>query len=202
MVALDITETSKALSVTGGYIASVGLFSYYIKEKLFICKSWRYLFFVWLGLALTNKAQKSCNAYCQIVAEALLALLAGVLFGPLAANFFSPLSWVSNDEESLHNLTHQVTRIVIAIQVLFTGISLPKAYLRTEWLSLTTLLGPIMLAAWFVTALLIWGLIPGLTFLECLVVAACVTPTDPVLANSICKGWLFISSVECNVTKS
>jgi len=45
-----------------------------------------------------------------------------------------------------------------------------------------------MLFAWFVTSLLIWGLIPGLTYLECLVIGACVTPTDPVLANSICKG--------------
>lgn len=45
-----------------------------------------------------------------------------------------------------------------------------------------------MTSAWFVTSLLIWGLIPGLTFLECLVIGACVTPTDPVLSNAICKG--------------
>lgn len=72
--------------------------------------------------------------------------------------------------------------------MLFTGISLPKAYLWRERLSLFTLLFPIMTAAWFVTAALVYGLVPGLTFLEALVIGSCVTPTDPVLANSICKG--------------
>jgi NhaP-type Na+/H+ or K+/H+ antiporter len=83
--------------------------------------------------------------------------------------------------------------VIIGIQVLFTGIALPKAYLRREWLSLVTLLGPVMLCAWFVTSLLIWGLVPGLTYLECLVIGACVTPTDPVLANSICKGEIHLT---------
>jgi len=106
--------------------------------------------------------------------------------GPIAANIFSPDEW----SEDPDYLTRQISRIIIAIQVLFTGISLPKAYLRREWKSLVTLLGPVMTTAWFVCSLLVWGLIPGLTFLECLVVGACVTPTDPVLANSVCKGEL------------
>ena len=45
-----------------------------------------------------------------------------------------------------------------------------------------------MTIAWFICSLLVGGLIPGLTFLESLVIGACVTPTDPVLANAICKG--------------
>jgi NhaP-type Na+/H+ or K+/H+ antiporter len=68
-------------------------------------------------------------------------------------------------------------------------------YMKTEWLSLTTLLLPVMTAAWFISALLIWGLIPGLTYLEALVIGSCVTPTDPVLANSIWKGVFFFSIV-------
>lgn len=55
-----------------------------------------------------------------------------------------------------------------------------------------------MTAAWFVVGLLIWALIPGLTFLESLVIGSCVTPTDPVLANSICKGK-FSSSYSTHV---
>jgi NhaP-type Na+/H+ or K+/H+ antiporter len=112
--------------------------------------------------------------------------MCGIALGPIGANLFNPYVW----SEDQNYLTYQITRIVIAVQVLFTGIALPKAYLRKEWLSLTTLLGPIMIFAWFATSLLIWGLIPGLTFLESLVIGACVTPTDPVLANSICKGEL------------
>lgn len=110
----------------------------------------------------------------------------------MAANIFSPLDWVGGNKEELSLLTHQITRVVIAIQVLFTGISLPKAYLWRERKSLFTLLFPIMTAAWFVVGLLIWAIIPGLTFLESLVIGSCVTPTDPVLANSICKGSFLI----------
>jgi len=125
-------------------------------------------------------------------AEALLATLAGIIFGPIALGIFDPGSW-SEDPEYL---TFQITRIIIAIQVLFTGIALPKAYLLKEWRSLLILVGPVMTTAWFVCGGLIYGLIPGLTFLESLVIGSCVTPTDPVLANSICKGeytypWLY-----------
>ncbi|KAG6884833.1 hypothetical protein C0993_007954 [Termitomyces sp. T159_Od127] len=41
---------------------------------------------------------------------------------------------------------------------------------------------------WFVSAGLICGLIPGLNFLSSLVVAACLTPTDPILAAAVVGG--------------
>ena len=118
-------------------------------------------------------------------------MAAGIIFGPVSLGWFDPSQWSAD----LNYLTFQLARIVIAIQVLFTGIALPRAYLWKERSSLLTLLGPVMLSAWFVTGLLIWGLIPGLTYLEALVISACVTPTDPVLANSICKGKLPTSVV-------
>ncbi|WWC66335.1 uncharacterized protein I206_100236 [Kwoniella pini CBS 10737] len=120
----------------------------------------------------------------MFMSEALIAMLVGIITGPIALKWFDPNQW----SEDQYYLTHQITRVVIAIQVLFTGIALPAKYLKKEWLSLLTLLGPIMTTAWFISSLLIWGLIPGLTFLESLVVGACVTPTDPVLSNAICKG--------------
>lgn len=168
MVALDINRTSEALAVAGGYVVVIGLVSYFVKEKLFMCKC---------SSAVTRIRS-------QHVAEALLATLAGIIFGPIAIGIFEPASW-SDDPEYL---TFQITRIVIAVQVLFTGIALPKAYVYREWRSLLILVGPVMTTAFFVVGLLIWALIPGLTFLESLVIGSCVTPTDPVLTNSICKG--------------
>ena len=41
---------------------------------------------------------------------------------------------------------------------------------------------------WVSTSLLVWALVPNLTFLHALVVGSCVTPTDPVLSNVIVKG--------------
>lgn len=45
-----------------------------------------------------------------------------------------------------------------------------------------------MVWGWMISALLIWGLIPDLTFLASLVVAAGVTPTDPILAQAVIGG--------------
>jgi hypothetical protein len=46
---------------------------------------------------------------------------------------------------------------------------------------------------WFVSAGLICALIPGLNFLSSLVVAACLTPTDPILAAAVVGGKWAIS---------
>lgn len=43
MVALDVNPTSEALAVAGGYVIVIGLFSFFIKEKLFLCESLRSL---------------------------------------------------------------------------------------------------------------------------------------------------------------
>ncbi|SNX82925.1 related to Na+/H+-exchanging protein [Melanopsichium pennsylvanicum] len=131
------------------------------------------------------------------LSEPLLAVTAGIIVGPYVLNWVDPISW-GNTEETNY-VTYTFTRIVVGIQVLFCGISLPKAYLWREKLSLTILLFGIMTTAWFATALLIWGLIPNLTFLESLCIAAAVTPTDPVLANSITTGRYAEKHVPANV---
>lgn len=57
-----------------------------------------------------------------------------------------------------------------------------------HWRTLFFLLGPCMIWGWMVSALLIWGLLPGQNFLSSLVIAACVTPTDPILAQAVIGG--------------
>ncbi|KAF9105974.1 hypothetical protein BGX29_010846 [Mortierella sp. GBA35] len=47
---------------------------------------------------------------------------------------------------------------------------------------------PLMVLMFGASALLVWGLIPDLSFIESMAIAACVTPTDPVLSNSVVKG--------------
>jgi len=38
MVSLDVNRTSEALAVAGGYVVVIGLVSYFVKEKLFMCE--------------------------------------------------------------------------------------------------------------------------------------------------------------------
>ncbi|KAK0558689.1 hypothetical protein OC844_004960 [Tilletia horrida] len=120
------------------------------------------------------------------LSEPMIAMTVGILVGPYVLNWVNPDEWAS--EEMVNEITYQFTRLVLGTQVLFTGISLPAKYLRKEIISLSVLLTLIMTIAWFVTSLLVWGLIPNLSFLEALTIGAAVTPTDPVLSNSIVKG--------------
>ncbi|KAF7721326.1 hypothetical protein EC973_004870 [Apophysomyces ossiformis] len=119
----------------------------------------------------------------MFISEAFVALFVGVIAGPLVSNGFDPYSWQDHDE-----ITKQLTRCIIAIQVMAVGIELPKHYLKKEWLTMFMLLIPVMIFMWLVSGLFIWGLIPPINYLEALVIAACVCPTDPILANSVVKG--------------
>ncbi|GAA5929313.1 hypothetical protein JCM10213_006346 [Rhodosporidiobolus nylandii] len=133
-----------------------------------------------------------------LLSSALVAFAVGIAVGPIGLDWLSPWQWVNFDEDARYALTFQITRIVIGIQVMFAGIDLPAAYLRRESLSLFILLLPVMTLAWFVSAGFVLLLVKGLTFLEALCIAACITPTDPILANAIVKGrW-----AERNVPKA
>ncbi|KAI7902112.1 Sodium/hydrogen exchanger family-domain-containing protein [Cokeromyces recurvatus] len=117
------------------------------------------------------------------LSEALVAVIVGIIAGPLVSNGFNPTSWDNYDE-----ITKQLTRCIIAIQVMAVGIELPRRYLKKEWLTMLMLLFPVMLFMWLVSGLFIWALIPTVNYLEALVISACICPTDPILANSVVKG--------------
>ncbi|KAH9970171.1 Sodium/hydrogen exchanger family-domain-containing protein [Lactifluus volemus] len=146
-------------------------------------------------------------SYSLYVGEACWAFLFGVIIGPHGANIFNPRSFGDNADESINNITLEFTRIVIAIGVFAVGVELPKKYMYRHWKSLFFLLVPVMTwvvcsihsflyqmlikpmyKGWFVSAALIYALIPNLSFLSSLAIAACLTPTDPILAAAIIGG--------------
>ncbi|KAI9595916.1 Sodium/hydrogen exchanger family-domain-containing protein [Syncephalis fuscata] len=116
------------------------------------------------------------------LSEALVATIFGIIIGPSVSGVVHIEQWGDTD-----TITREYSRIVIALSVAAAGISLPKAYIVKEWRSLFTLLFPVMLIMWLVGAAFIYAFLP-LTFVEALMIAACITPTDPVLANSVVKG--------------
>ncbi|KAK2046314.1 sodium/hydrogen antiporter [Colletotrichum somersetense] len=114
------------------------------------------------------------------IGEATVATLCGIIFGPHAANLIDPKSWGNVDL-----VTIEFSRIVLVVQCFAVGVELPKFYMEKHWRSVTLLLIPVMTIGWLVVSLFIWWLIDPLSWLESLVVAACVTATDPVLASSV-----------------
>lgn len=117
----------------------------------------------------------------------VISLLAGVTFSPHATNFVKPLEYTGS-QANLNAVTLYFSRLVLGVQLVLAGVQLPSRYLKKEWKSLALLLGPIMTIMWIVSSLIVWAMVPHLPVLHALAIGACVTPTDPVLSNSIVKG--------------
>ncbi|KAF2182804.1 hypothetical protein K469DRAFT_711501 [Zopfia rhizophila CBS 207.26] len=122
------------------------------------------------------------------LSEALISVVAGLIFSPHATNLLRPEQYALGNVETLETITLYFTRLVLGVQLVLAGVQLPSKYLQKEWKSLALLLGPGMLGMWVCTSLLVFAFVPHISFLHALAVGACVTPTDPVLSNSIVKG--------------
>ncbi|CAO3683643.1 unnamed protein product [Rhizopus stolonifer] len=128
------------------------------------------------------------------LSEAIVAVAVGVCVGPLGSNLMNPQEW-----QNYHEITKQLSRCVIAIQVMTVGIELPHRYMMKEWRTVFVFLLPVMIYMWVVSGTIIWGLIRPLSFLESLLISACICPTDPVLANSVVKGRFAMKKVPPNI---
>jgi NhaP-type Na+/H+ or K+/H+ antiporter len=117
----------------------------------------------------------------------VISLLAGVIFSPNVTNLIRPLEYAGS-EANLSTITLCFSRLVLGVQLVLAGVQLPSRYLQKEWRSLAILLGPAMTSMWAISSLIIWAVVPDLPILHALAVAACITPTDPILSNTIVKG--------------
>ncbi|TPX44649.1 hypothetical protein CcCBS67573_g10403, partial [Chytriomyces confervae] len=129
------------------------------------------------------------------MSEAMVAILIGVLVGPVVGKVVDPSTLFGS---SLHSVSLEFSRIIIGIQCMACGVDLPGNYVFREWISIAILLGPVMISMWLISALGVY-VIFGLGVWDCLIIAACMTPTDPVLANSIVKGKFAEMHIPLNV---
>jgi sodium/hydrogen antiporter len=113
------------------------------------------------------------------LSEPPLATLVGIIFGPRGIVALNPQRWGWQDD-----ITQEVTRMVIGIQVFAIAIELPGKYMKTHLRSVAMLLLPVMASGWIVSALVIY-LFLQTKFTTALIIAACLTPTDPILAASV-----------------
>lgn len=113
------------------------------------------------------------------LSEPPLATLIGIIFGPNSLGVIDPTSWGWED-----NITQEATRLILSVQVFAVGVELPRKYFTRHWRSVAMLLGPVMTFGWLVSALFVY-LIFKTEFTTALIVSACLTPTDPVLAASV-----------------
>lgn len=94
---------------------------------------------------------------------------------------------------NLKNILFHFSRILMSLQVVAVGIYVPKKYIKKEWKSLIIFLIPIMILSYIFSTVLIYFIsslfnYETITIWDALIIGACITPTDPVLASAILKG--------------
>lgn len=172
MPTLVVINFNIVCAVLGGFITLFGLVSFLLKERFYLseaCKT--------LHLPVSS-----------LLTRVVISLLAGVAFSPHGTNFIRPLEYAGGIAENIDYITLYFSRLVLGVQLVLAGVQLPSRYVGKRWRSLALLLGPGMTGMWLCASLLVWGMVPHLSFLHALAIGACVTPTDPVLSNSIVKG--------------
>ncbi|KAJ5619622.1 Na/H antiporter [Penicillium lagena] len=176
MPTLSLINFNIVCATLGGFISLFGLVSYLCKERFYLSEARMFFSPVLIFMPSVLTEVK------------VISLLAGVAFSPHAANLIRPEDYALHSEKNLEAITLHFARLVLGVQLVLAGVQLPKRYLQIEWKSLSLLLGPGMAAMWISSSLIIYAMVPNLQFLHALIVGACVTPTDPVLSNSIVKG--------------
>ena len=117
------------------------------------------------------------------ISEPVIATVIGILVGPAvmqAAAFTLP-------EERETTVLLEFARITLAISIMGAALRLPARWEAGNWRELAIILTIGMGLMWMASGLLALALL-GLPVLYAFIVGAAVTPTDPVLADSIVTG--------------
>ncbi|CAG8765485.1 12619_t:CDS:2, partial [Cetraspora pellucida] len=123
-----------------------------------------------------------------------IATIMGLILGPACLRLIDPTAWGHKNAT-----TEELTRIVLAIQIMTAAINLPRAYITRQCRSMFIMLLPVMSWMWISSAVIIYFFIPNVTFVETLLIASCITPTDPILANSVVQGSFAEKYIPSNV---
>jgi NhaP-type Na+/H+ or K+/H+ antiporter len=139
--------------------------------------------------------------------EVVLGTIAGILMGPYGANVFDPRSLGTRANDT----TLEVMRVVLAIGLFAIGVELPRSYMAKHAKGLAAMVVPTMIIGWFTVAgrillllvitqphffkVVIFILFPRLSFVPSLAIAACLTPTDPIISAAIVGMSVFVQLV-------
>lgn len=124
------------------------------------------------------------------ISEVVLGTAFGVLVGPYGWGIFDPHSWGAS-----HTVTLEVMRIVLAIGLFASGVELPKNYVARHAKGLLVMVVPTMAFGWVTVAGVLQVLFSDLNFVSCLAIAACLTPTDPIICAAIVGGKFALKHV-------
>ncbi|KAH3671554.1 hypothetical protein OGAPHI_000257 [Ogataea philodendri] len=131
------------------------------------------------------------------IGEAIFGTIFGCIIGPHALDWFNPSKWTSNVDE----LTFELSRLILVIQLFATGAELPPRYMLDHARSLNLVLFGAMVYGWLILSLIVWAVFHsiGLKFSDSLLVGATFVATDPVLAAAIVGKSKFAQRIRADV---
>ncbi|KAL1714259.1 Sodium/hydrogen exchanger family-domain-containing protein [Schizophyllum commune] len=127
--------------------------------------------------------------------EVVLGTSFGILMGPHCAGVFDPRDW----GEITSSVTLEFMRIVLATGLFAIGVELPRNYMWKHAKGLLVMVVPTMAIGWVIVAAILHGLFPRLDYVSSLAIAACLTPTDPIISAAIVGGKFAVKHVPLNL---
>jgi NhaP-type Na+/H+ or K+/H+ antiporter len=112
------------------------------------------------------------------LSEAFVATVFGVLIGPAVLGLMKD----SMFGDRVDQMMLEISRVVLGIQCFTAGIESPGKLLQKEKQSMFMLLGPVLLFMWGISTLIV-SLVFQISWRDGMIIAACITPTDPILAS-------------------
>jgi len=122
------------------------------------------------------------------------ALGAGVLIGPYGLDLLR----LDDFAPDPHRLLEEVTRITLAVGLAGVALRLPDGYWRRRWRWVLASVGLGMLVMFATAAGILSGLL-GVPILVAIVIAAVITPTDPIVSTPIVTGRLSLKKIPSGV---
>ncbi|PSN73708.1 ORMDL-domain-containing protein [Corynespora cassiicola Philippines] len=123
------------------------------------------------------------------LSEPPLATIFGIIVGPRGLGLLTPYKWGFSDD-----VIQEFTRIIVGVQCFAVGLELPERYFKYKWKDIAVFLGPIMTIGWLICAAFIMAIF-STDLATALIISACLTPTDPVLAASVLSNSQFSTRV-------
>ena len=127
------------------------------------------------------------------ITESFFATLFGIVTGSNILKWINPYGWVA--DRNINNVTYELSRLILCIQIFTTAIDTPERFLKYHWKTIGMLIIPVMTYGWIVTGVFIKLIFPSLHFTDGLLIAGCITATDPCLSASIMTGQFALKNV-------
>lgn len=117
------------------------------------------------------------------ITEPFLALVLGLVVGP---DVLGIIKSAPADQE--FKILQTVCEFTLAMALMAAALRLPGGFFKKNKQTATMLVIGGMMLMWFLSSGMLFVALTGISFVQCLLLGAIITPTDPVIASTLTSG--------------